>query len=158
MSDDKPRQLTIERLIKAPREQVFKAWTDPTLVAQWWGPDGVTNPVCELDVRPGGAIDIVMLAGPELGEMQGSKWPMSGVFKEVTSPSKLVYLSSAVMDGKPILECLNTVVFEDQGDKTKLTLQVVVTKATPEAEGPLAGMFAGWNQSIGKLVKLLESR
>jgi uncharacterized protein YndB with AHSA1/START domain len=157
MSESDQKQLTIVRVINAPREQIFKAWTDPTLVAQWWGPDGVTNPVCQLDVRPGGVIDIVMLAGPELGELRGSKWPMTGVFQEITPPTKLVYVSSAIMDGKPILECLNTVTFEEQEGQTKMTLQIVVTKATPEAEGPLAGMSAGWNQSIGKLVKLLES-
>jgi uncharacterized protein YndB with AHSA1/START domain len=56
--------LVITRTIKAPREVVFKAWIDQKLMAQWWGPDGFTNPVCELDVRPGGAIRIDML-GPD---------------------------------------------------------------------------------------------
>ena len=157
MTESNQKQLTVVRVINAPRERVFKAWTDPELVTQWWGPDGVTNPVCELDVRPGGAIDIVMLAGPELGDLQGSKWPMTGVFQEIIPSAKLVYVSSAIMDGKPILDFLNTVTFEEQAGQTKMTLQIVVTKATPQAEGPLAGMSAGWNQSIGKLVKLLEN-
>ena len=157
MTESNHQQLTVVRVINAPRERVFKAWTDPELVTQWWGPDGVTNPVCELDVRPGGAIDIVMLAGPELGDLQGSKWPMTGVFQEIIPSAKLVYVSSAIMDGQPILELLNTVTFEEQAGQTKMTLQIVVTKATPQAEGPLAGMSAGWNQSIGKLVKLLEN-
>ncbi|HUD07156.1 MAG TPA: SRPBCC domain-containing protein [Candidatus Saccharimonadales bacterium] len=156
MSDDDNRELTITRVFNAPREKVFKAWTDPSLVAKWWGPEGVTNPTCEWDAQPGGAIDVVMLAGEELGDLQGSKWPMKGVFQEVTSPEKLVYSSSAIMEGKPILDCLNTVTFEEDDAGTKMTLHIVVTKVTPEAEGPLAGMKMGWTQSIDKLARLLE--
>ena len=52
--------VTITRVIKARRERVFAAWTDPKQMAQWWGPDTFTNPVCELDVRPGGAYRTVM--------------------------------------------------------------------------------------------------
>ena len=57
-------QLRITRVFDAPREVVFKAWTDPQLLAQWWGPKGFTNPVCELDARPGGAIRVHM-RGPD---------------------------------------------------------------------------------------------
>ena len=56
------RVLVIERIFDAPPNLVFKAWTDPKQVAQWWGPKGFTNPVCEMDVRPGGALRIVMRA------------------------------------------------------------------------------------------------
>lgn len=157
MSENSNRELTITRVFNAPREAVFKAWTDPALLAQWWGPTGVTNPVCEVDVRPGGAINIVMLAGEELGELKGSKWPMTGTFQEITPPEKLVYVSSAIMDDKPILECTNTVTFEEHEGQTKLTLHIVVTKTTPEAAGPLAGMEMGWSQSIDKLAKLIAN-
>jgi uncharacterized protein YndB with AHSA1/START domain len=54
------RDLTISRVFDAPRGRVFKAWIDANHMAQWWGPQGFTNPVCELDVRPGGAIRIHM--------------------------------------------------------------------------------------------------
>ncbi len=54
------RELNITRIFDAPRSLVFKMWTDPKHVAQWWGPKGFTNPVCERDVRPGGALRIVM--------------------------------------------------------------------------------------------------
>ncbi len=49
------QELVLTRVFDAPRELVFKVWTDPKHVAQWWGPHGFTNPVCELDLRPGGA-------------------------------------------------------------------------------------------------------
>lgn len=150
------RELTIVRVFDAPRKLVFRAWTDPRLVAQWWGPSGVTNPICNVDAREGGTIEITMLAGEELGDLKGSKWPMKGSFKEVSSPEKLVYVSSAIMGGKPILETTNTVTFEDQNGKTKVTLHVIVTRVTPEAEGPLSGMKIGWSQSIDKLGVLVE--
>jgi uncharacterized protein YndB with AHSA1/START domain len=62
--DHADQELIITRVFDAPRKLVFKAWTDPKHVAQWWGPNGFTNPVCELDVRPGGAIRIDM-HGPD---------------------------------------------------------------------------------------------
>lgn len=151
------KQLHIIREINAPREQVFKAWTDPELLKQWWGPNGVTNPVCELDLRPGGSINIVMLAGSELGDLTGSEWPMTGIFQEIIPPSKLVYTSSAVIDGKPILDTTNTLTLEDHDGKTKMTLTIIVTRMTPEAEGPLSGMEVGWNQSLDKLIKQVQN-
>ena len=71
------RELTIARIVDASRELVFKAWTDPKQVAQWWGPKGFTNPVCEMDVRPGGAFRIVMRA-PD-----GIEYPTTGIFSEI---------------------------------------------------------------------------
>ncbi len=155
MSED-IKQLNIERLINAPIEQVFKAWTEPELLSKWWGPEGVTIPTCEVDLTPGGKIYIVMLAGDELGELAGNEWPMTGTFEEISPPSKLVYTSSAVIDGKPILDTRNTLTLESQGSKTKMSLNIVVTRTTPEAAGPLSGMEMGWNQSVDKLVKWFE--
>ena len=61
------RELTITRTFDAPRELVWKAWTDPKMLERWWGPRGVTNPTCEFDATKGGEIYIVMEAGKELG-------------------------------------------------------------------------------------------
>ena len=153
------RELTITRIFDAPRELVWKAWTDPKLVEKWWGPRGVSNPVCKLDAKPNGMIHIVMLAGEELGELEGQRWPMSGTFQELTPPGRLVFTSSAIEDaaGVPQLENRVTVTFEEElGNKTKMTLHVVVTKAGPGTEGPLSGMEMGWTQSIEKLGEMLE--
>src|ERR1700722_3962453 len=76
------RELKITRVFDAPREVVFKAWTDPKLLAQWWGPKGFTNPVCELDARPGGAIRVHM-RGPD-----GTVYPMGGMFHEIGNRSE----------------------------------------------------------------------
>lgn len=156
MTENNNRELIIERVFDAPREKVFNAWIKPELVSQWWGPNGVTNPVCNIDARPGGKLRIVMLAGEELGNLRGSEWPVEGTFQEVLPPEKIVYAATAILDNKPIMESINTITFEESGGKTKMRLHVVVTNATPEAEGPLSGMSAGWTQSIDKLAKQIS--
>jgi uncharacterized protein YndB with AHSA1/START domain len=152
------KSLTITRIFDAQREPVFKAWTDPKLIEKWWGPRGVTNPVCEWDARPSGSIHIVMLAGKELGDLKGQKWPMKGTFNEVIPPKRIVYTASAIEDedGNPQLENKVTIMLEDLGGKTKMMLHIVVTKAGPGTEGPLSGMEMGWNQNIDKLGEELE--
>jgi len=156
MPEASKHDLLIIRVLDAPLERVWRAWTDPQELQKWWGPRGVTNPVCTWEARAGGKIDIVMLAGEELGNLKGSEWPMNGTFQEVTPPNKLVYTSSAIMNNKSIIESTNTVTLEEHDGKTKLTFHIVITKATPEAEGPLAGMETGWNQAIDKLTENLS--
>ena len=145
------QELVMTRILDAPREMVFNAWTDPMQLAQWWGPSYFTNPVCEVDVRPGGAILIHMRA-PD-----GVVYPMKGAFNEVVEPERLVFTSSAIEDdaGNPQLEDLITVTFEDEDGKTRLTVHAVVTKATPAAMGALAGMEEGWSQSLDRLAEFL---
>jgi uncharacterized protein YndB with AHSA1/START domain len=140
------RELVLTRVFDAPRELLFEAWTDAAHLAQWWGPRGFTNPVCELDVRPGGAIRITM-RGPD-----GRDYPMEGVFREIVEPERLVFTNNAVdADGKPLLEGLTTVTFADLGGRTKLTLQTRAEGTGPYTARMLEGMDAGWAQSIEKL-------
>lgn len=143
------KELVLTRVLNAPRELVFKAWTEEKHMKQWWGPHGYSNPVCELDARVGGAIHIQM-EGPT------GNHPMSGIFKEIVQPEKLVF-TALVPDGKGgvVLENLNTVTFEAQGNKTKMTLRVEVLQSTDEAVPMLAGMKVGWSQSLEKLEALL---
>ncbi len=144
-------EVTLTRIIDAPRDLVFEAWTDPKHMARWWGPKYFTNPVCELDVRPGGAILIHMRA-PD-----GTIYPMKGTFLEIVRPERLVFNSIAIEDesGNSILESLTTVTFEEHEGKTKLTVHAAVTRAEPGSEGALAGMEEGWNQSLDKLAEYL---
>lgn len=147
------RSLTITRIINAPRELVFNAWIDPQHMKQWWGPHGFTNPVCEMDVRPGGAIRICM-DSPEFPK----HW-MYGAFHEIVKPERLVFVSTAFADekGVPQIEALNTVTFEEtHKTKTKLTLQVELTKLNPEFHFAADGMQEGWNQSLDRLTDLAE--
>lgn len=142
--------VVITRIVDAPRELVWKAWTDPAHVAQWWGPHEFTAPLCELDLRPGGAI-LIHMRGPK-GSPFDMIMPMKGMFHEIVAPERLVFTSSAFHDeaGKPQLEVLNTVTFEDYNGKTRLTLHAVVVKSTPAVAGAIAGMEQGWAQSLEK--------
>jgi uncharacterized protein YndB with AHSA1/START domain len=140
------QELVLTRVFDAPRELVFKAWTDPRRMEKWWGPHRFTNPVCELDARVGGAIRIHMRAP------NGVVYPMTGVYQEVVEPERLVFVSSAMdADGNPLFDILNTVTFEDQNGKTKQTLRARVIKITPQAPPYLAGMEQGWTQTLERL-------
>jgi len=144
------RELVLTRVFDAPRELVFKAWTDPKQVAQWWGPHGFTNPVCDLDVRPGGAIRIHM-RGPD-----GTVYPMTGVYQEVVEPERLVFTSAALdADGNPMFEVLTTVTFAEQGGKTKQIMRARVINTTAQAAPYIAGMEQGWTQSLERLAESL---
>ncbi|HUK29664.1 MAG TPA: SRPBCC domain-containing protein [Candidatus Acidoferrum sp.] len=147
------REATITRIFDAPRALVFKAWTNPNHMAQWWGPKGFTNRSCELDVRPGGVIRIEMVT-PD-----GTAHPMTGVFHEIVEPERLVFTSRAFFDkdGNPKIEVRNTVTFEDHNGKTKLTVKIVIVRAAPEVERAVAGMEQGWNQSLDRLAQLLAN-
>ncbi|MGP0017848.1 MAG: SRPBCC domain-containing protein [Candidatus Sulfotelmatobacter sp.] len=138
--------LVITRVFDAPRELVFKAWTETRHVSQWWGPKGFTNPVCEMDVRAGGELRIHMRA-PD-----GLVYPMTGVFQEIVEPERLVFVGSALDgDGKSMFDVLTTVVFAERHGKTALTLQLRVIKATAQAPQYLKGMEMGWTQSLDRL-------
>ena len=144
------RELTLTRTFDAPRALVFKLWTDPVQLARWWGPKDFTNIVRSWDARPGGKIDLTM-SWP-----QGDH-PMGGGFREVDPPKRLVFTSTAFEDkeGNAELENLNTVTFEDDNGKTKVTVHVIVLKASAAVAGPLSGMEAGWSQSLDKLGDLV---
>jgi uncharacterized protein YndB with AHSA1/START domain len=140
------REVVITRIFDAPRELVFKAWTDPKHLAGWFGPKMFTNAVCEVDLRVGGRWRIVM-RGPDGGE-----YPCGGVYKEIIEPERLVFTNNAEdKDGNPVIDGFTTVIFEDQGGKTKLTLQTRGVAMVAYAAGYLQGMEAGWTQSFEKL-------
>jgi uncharacterized protein YndB with AHSA1/START domain len=144
--------LVITRVFDAPRLLVFAAWTDPHHVAQWWGPTGFTNPVCELDVRVGGAIRIHM-RGPD-----GTVYPMTGGYREVSAPARLVFVSAALdAQSQPLFEVLTTVTFVEHGGKTTLTMRAHVLSKTVNADQYLKGMEQGWTQSLDRLGAFLST-
>ncbi len=144
------REVVITRVLDAPRGLVWKAWTDPKHMAQWWGPNGFTNPVCEMDVRPGGAIRILMRA-PD-----GVDYPMTGIFHEIKQPERLVFTAVAVDEkGNHLLESRTTVTFAEHGGKTKLTVQASAIGLAAVAVQMLEGMEEGWTQSLERLEALV---
>ena len=144
------REITITRTFDAPRALVFQAWTDAKELAQWWGPKGFTNPVCEIDPRVGGALRIHMRS-PD-----GGIYPMKGEIREIIAPERFVFTNIAVdAAGNPIIDGLTTVTFADEGGKTKLTLHTRGSALVDYAAAYLQGMEMGWTQSIDKLEAML---
>ena len=142
--------LVITRDLNAPRELVWKAWTDAKRLAQWWGPKGFTNPVCEVDVRPGGAMLIHMRA-PD-----GRVYPMKAAFEEIVEPERLVFLSGAMDESENLLfEIRNMVTFVEVAGKTRVTLRASIVSQTAAAPAYLAGMEMGWTQSLERLEALV---
>ena len=142
------RELVLTRVFDAPREVVFKAWTEVERLKRWWGPKRFTNPVCEVDVRPGGAMRIHM-RGPD-----GTIYPMTGVYHEIVEPERLVFTASALdASGNPLFEQLTKVTFEEHGGKTKLTVHATFSNIGPEAAPHLAGAEMGWNMSLDRLAE-----
>jgi uncharacterized protein YndB with AHSA1/START domain len=145
------RELVLTRLIDAPREKLFKAWTDPELLKQWFAPLPYTTPVAELDVRPGGANFIVM-RGPD-----GNDMPNRGVYLEVVENERLVFTDAYAKAWEPSEKPFMTVVltFEDEGGKTRYTARVRHwTLADREAHEKM-GFHQGWGQCTDQLEALV---
>jgi uncharacterized protein YndB with AHSA1/START domain len=147
------REFVITREFDAPRELVFKAWTDAGHVAQWWGPHEFTNPVCDWDARPGKAIHVVMRAP------NGAEHPMGGEFREVVAPERLVFTANVPDEkGNILFEFLHVVTFAERGGKTLLTVKSRVTKTTPEANKFIGGFEPGMTQSLERLATQLAAK
>ena len=146
-------EVTLTRIFDAPRETVWKAWTDPMQLARWWGPKGFTNPVCEADMRVGGKILIHMQA-PD-----GTVHPMTGTFDEIAEPECLVFRAVPVdRNGVALLESLTTVTFHDLGDKTKVIVHASAAPLQRIGVDMLKGMDMGWSQSLERLAQLVAQR
>jgi len=146
------QELTITRIYDEPRELVFKYWTDPELLALWWGPDNFTNPVCELDVRPGGTI-LIHMQSPD-----GTVIPVKGTYQEVIEPAKLVFTTAVFLDedGIPQVEELKTVDFIESNGKTKLIIHIAVMKCGPAFIDALGGMEPDWNRSLDRMSEHIQ--
>src|SRR5262249_29642127 len=131
-----------------PRDLVWKAWTERDRLQRWWGPRGFDNPVCEVDLRVGGGMNIHM-RGPD-----GIAHPMTATFLEINPPERLVFTSGALdSQGEPLFEVRHIVTLLDRGQQTELTLQATVIMAAPEAAKYLPGMEQGWSMSLDKLAE-----
>jgi uncharacterized protein YndB with AHSA1/START domain len=147
--DTSDREIATTRLLDAPRELVWKAWTDPRHVAQWWGPNGFTNTIAEMDVRPGGIWRFIM-HGPD-----GTNYPNRIAFIEVTPPERLVYVHG---DEAEPDQFHVTVTFEKEGSKTKLTMRSLFkTKADRDHVVEKYGAVEGMQQTLGRLTAYLPT-
>lgn len=154
------KALVIERLFDAPRELVFKAWSEPERMMQWWGPKEFTTPTCRIDFRVGGTW-ISCMRAPD-----GKDYWSTGVYREIVAPERIVATDSFCdpagnivpasyygMAGDFPAEMSITVTFEEIAGKTKLTLR---HEGLPLGE-QLDGANAGWNQSFDKLAEYVAN-
>ncbi|RYG70801.1 polyketide cyclase [bacterium] len=145
-------QIVITRLINAPRELVFKTFTESQQMAIWWGPHTFSNPSVELDVRVGGSWRIVM-KGPD-----GYEFPVGGTYLEVEEPGRLVYTADHLQDFKgetPPPTAIHDLTFEDRDGKTFMTA-VFRFETKEDLEAMVGYQFsAGWNQGMERLEALL---
>jgi uncharacterized protein YndB with AHSA1/START domain len=150
------RVFTMERTFSAPREMVFRAWTEPEHLAHWWGPTGWTLPICTVDLRPGGAWHYCM-RGPNGEESCGK-----ATYREIVPSERLVYLDAFadaegnVNEEMPQMEI--TVEFLEHEGKTKVVSHTEFASAE-ELKAVLAmGMVEGMNQTLDRLEAYLAER
>ncbi|MGZ7047256.1 MAG: SRPBCC family protein [Methanobacterium sp.] len=154
------QELFIERKFNAPRDLVWKAWTDPDIFVQWWGPKDFTTPVARMDLRVGGEYFSCMRS-PD-----GQDFCSKGVYREIVPSKRLVMTDSfADKEGNKVsathyglgedfpMEMQIKVTLEEEGDKTKLTLKH--SDVTNLSEAELSDMKQGWNESLDKLAEYL---
>jgi uncharacterized protein YndB with AHSA1/START domain len=163
--------LLISKVFDAPRELVYKAWTDTELIKQWWGPEGFTSPSIKIDLKVGGKY-VFAMHGPT-----GSEWDKdmysAGVFKEIIPNQKLILTdyfsdengekldpSEYGQDPNFPSEMLVTVLFEEvEGGKTKLSIIYPKPESKEQVEAMLkSGMKEGWSSSLEKMAKVVETQ
>lgn len=143
------RELVFTRVFDAPRDLVWKAWTDAEHVAQWWGPTGFTITTHEMDVRPGGVWRFIM-HGPD-----GTDYPNKIVYTEVVTPERLAYDHSGDGDDDDARFQV-TVMFVHRGGKTELTMRMLFASAA-ERDKTVEdfGAIEGANQTLDRLAEHL---
>lgn len=158
-----PVEFSITRIINAPRDRVWRAFTEADSLAQWWGPKGATIRVLKLDVRPGGTFHYAMEFQP--------RRPMYGrfIYREIKAPERIVFISSfsdidggvtrapfpQIKDTWP-LEILNTVTFTEEHGRTTVSLRGHPIDATDAEVKTFAGMFDSMRQGFGGTFDKLE--
>jgi uncharacterized protein YndB with AHSA1/START domain len=145
------RELVLTRIIDAPRAKVFRAWTDPEQLKQWFAPLPYTTPVAELDVRPGGANFIVMRS-PD-----GQELPNRGVYLEVVENERLVVTDAYTRAWEPSEKPFMTVIltFEDVGGKTRYTARARHWTVADRERHEQMGFHQGWGQCTDQLAALV---
>jgi uncharacterized protein YndB with AHSA1/START domain len=152
------KEVEFERTYDAPLETVWKLWTDPAMLKEWWGPNDVSIPECEVDLRVGGRIYIVMEAGEAMGSYKGTRWPMEGKYTVVENNSKLSYLVKAWTEGQEEttqIDQLTEVVLTNENGKTKMKLKATINRVGSDAQMAVQGMQMGISQQLDKLDQLL---
>jgi uncharacterized protein YndB with AHSA1/START domain len=141
-------EVRIERVIDAPRDAVFRAWTDPEELRRWWGPGEFATRHAEIDLRPGGDYLLVIQASG------GDPMHLAGTFREVVPPERLVYSWRWVRGWADPAESIVTVEFEDLGERTRVVLVHDGLHDSPDPDG----YRMGWESGLDKLAATISER
>ena len=143
------REIVMTREYDAPRELVWKAWTEAEHLTKWWGPDGFTTTIHEIDVRPGGMWRFIM-HGPD-----GTDYPNRAVYREVSPPARLTYDHGDDIDDDPNAFDV-TVTFDDLGGgRTRVTNHLVFRTAEQRSAAIGFGAVELGNQTMARLGRYL---
>ncbi|SFP19093.1 Uncharacterized conserved protein YndB, AHSA1/START domain [Pseudomonas sp. NFPP07] len=144
-------ELSISRLIDAPPGKLFRAWTEPQLLVQWWGPHGMTTPECEMDLWVGGQFRTLMRA-PD-----GNEYPTMGVFLEIVAPRRLVFTDAFLPGWIPSDKAFMSaeVTFDDLDGKTLYTARAMHWSEEDRQAHEAMGFHEGWGQSLDRLESLV---
>lgn len=150
------RTITLSRTFNAPVAAVYRLWTEARYMRQWWGIEGSTAPVCELDVRPGGAWRI------DMRTESGAVYRNSGTYLEVEPHEKLVFTSdpdpeTSEWQGEPPQRSIHTVLFAGQGARTQVKLIIEFATAADRDRMVRFGMPEGIEQGLDRLERLLAA-
>lgn len=155
------KEIVLERTYDATPETVWQAWTNPETLKQWWGPDNVTIPECDVDLRVGGRFYIVMEAGAAMGPYKGTKWPMLAQYTVVEPHSKLAYTAQAWTEGNKddtTIDQVTELSLTAANGKTKAIVRAAILKTGPQAKMAVQGMQMGFTQQLEKLNGFLARR
>lgn len=154
MTDQAPasdRELVLTRIIDVPAEKLFRAWTTPELMKQWFAPKPFTTPVVENDLRPGGSCLVVMR------DPDGNDYPNPGVYLEIVPNQKIVFTDAFaegwVPAGKPFMTA--TIAFEDLGDgKTRYVATARHWSVEDRETHEKMGFHEGWGICADQLAEV----
>ena len=148
-----PRELSLVRVIDAPPEKVFRAWTEPELLMQWFTPRPWTVSSAELDVRPGGS-NVIVMCSPE-----GQEFPNRGVYLDVVKNERLVltdaYTEAWEPSEKPFMTAIIT--FENHGGKTRYTARALHWNEADRKAHEEMGFHEGWAKATDQLAELVAT-
>ncbi|HSK47013.1 MAG TPA: SRPBCC domain-containing protein [Coriobacteriia bacterium] len=160
------RAIVVTHVFDAPPEAVFRAWTDPEIMSQWYAPEPLTVPKAEMDLRVGGKYTIVMR------DQDGNDFTSTGVYREILEPERLSYTDSLAempsdwvdmvnesrgeAKGTPVPDSVVTIMFEDVGGKTKVTFRDDFDSTGTRDAMKQMQMVEGLEGSFMNLEKVLE--
>lgn len=156
----KKKDLTFERSYAAPVTTVWAAWTRPEMLREWWGPEKTFVPECEVDLRVGGRIHIVMEAGEEMGKYQGTRWPMEGTFTRIDEHRELAYDARSWIEGQQdttTIDHVNELALTEEGQRTVVSLRIQIREIGSGARLAAFGMKWGYKQYLDKLETYLAA-